>query len=251
MVYSFQATVAARGYHVYKNTTWDQAKVGDKVLVEIESDKKSKEIDPYCCSIRTSVNQQIKTVRHIPREISRHVYFFLKDENGHIDGTVKSIDYRPSPIPAGGLEIPLTLNFKSPRYITHTKMKEFMSTLYSFDYNGNKEDEKNESSSDEEINLLINESSEESQSDSEVVIETRKKRKALLISESSEESQSDSEVVNPKRKKKLPLINETPKLESDSEGVNPKRKTKPLLINETQEDDRFVIDEEYDIVIEK
>ena len=69
-------------------------------------------------------------------------------------------------------------------------MKEFMSTLYSFDYNGNKEDEKDESFSDEEINLLINESSEESQSDSEVVIGTRKKRKAPLISESSEESQA-------------------------------------------------------------
>ena len=52
-------------------------------------------------------------------------------------------------------------------------------------------------------------------------------------------------------KKKPPLNNETPKLESDSEVVNPKRKTKSLLINETQEDDRFVIDEEYDIVIEK
>ena len=58
-------------------------------------------------------------------------------------------------------------------------MKEFMSTLYSFDYNGNKEDERDESSSDEEINLLINESSEGSQSDSKVVIQTRKKRKDL------------------------------------------------------------------------
>ena len=57
--------------------------------------------------------------------------------------------------------------------------------------------------------------------------------------------------MNPKRKKKPPLINEMPKLESDSEAVNPKRKAKPLLINETQEDDRFVIDEEYDIAIEK
>ena len=56
MVYSFQATVAAQGYHIYKNTKWDQAKVGDKVLVGIGSDKKSKEIDPYYCSIRTSVN---------------------------------------------------------------------------------------------------------------------------------------------------------------------------------------------------
>ena len=204
MVYSFQATVAARGYHVYENTTWNLAKVGEKVLVEIESDKESKEIDPYCCSIRTSVNQQIKTVGHIPREISRHVYFFLKNEHGHIDGTVKPIDYRPSSVPTGGLEIPLTLNFKCPRYVTHTKMKEFMSTLYSFDYNGNKEDERDESSSDEEINLLINESSEESQSDSEVVIQTRKKRKAPLISESSEESQTNSEVVNHKRKKNHP-----------------------------------------------
>ena len=56
---------------------------------------------------------------------------------------------------------------------------------------------------------------------------------------------------NPKRKKKTPLINETPKLESDSKVVNPKRKTKPFLINETQEDDRFIIDEEHDIEIEK
>ena len=142
MVYSFQAKVATRGYHVYQNTTWDQATVGDKVWVKIESDKKSKEIDLYCCSIRTSANQQMKTVGHFPREISRHIYFFLKDEHGHTDGTVKSIDYRPSPIPDGGLEIPLTLNLKFHRYITHTKMKEFMSTLYSLDYNGNKEDER-------------------------------------------------------------------------------------------------------------
>ena len=145
----------------------------------------------------------MKTVGHFPREISRHIYFFLKDEHGHTDGTVKSIDYRPSPILDGGLEIPLTLNFKFPRYITHTKMKEVMSTLYSLDYNGNK-DERGKSSSDKEINLLINELSEESQSDSEVVIQTMKKRKAPLINEFSEDRQTDSEVVNPRRKKSHP-----------------------------------------------
>ena len=117
--------------------------------------------------IRTSINQQIKTVGDISREISRHFYVFLKDEQSHIDRTIKSVDYTPSPIPAGGLEIPLTLNFKCSRYITHTNMKEFMPTLYSFDYSVNK-DERDESSSDEEINLLINESSEDNQSDSEV-----------------------------------------------------------------------------------
>ena len=42
MVYSLQATVATRDYHVYKNITRDQTKVGDKVLVLVktESDKK-------------------------------------------------------------------------------------------------------------------------------------------------------------------------------------------------------------------
>ena len=67
-----------------------------------------------------------------------------------------------------------------------------MSTLCSFHYNRNEEDERDEPSSDEEISLLINESSEEGQSDSEVVIQTRKKRKAPLINESSEKSQTDS-----------------------------------------------------------
>ena len=109
----------------------------------------------------------------------RQVYFFLKYEHSHIDRAVKSIDYRPSPIPAGELQIPLTMNFKCPWYITHIKMKEFVSTLYSFDYNVNKEDERD---------ILINELSEESQSNSEVVIKTRKKRKVPLISEPSEES---------------------------------------------------------------
>ena len=110
-------------------------------------------------------------------------------------------------------------------------MKEFISTLYSSDYNGSKEDERDDSSSDEEINLLINESSEESQSDSELAIQTRKTRKAPLISESSEEIQTDSEVVNPKRKKKPPLIYKTPKLESDREVVNPTRKRKLFALS--------------------
>ena len=30
MAYSFQGTVAPRGYRVYKNTTWEEAKCADK-----------------------------------------------------------------------------------------------------------------------------------------------------------------------------------------------------------------------------
>ena len=59
----------------------------------------------------------------------------------------------------------------------------FLANLYSFDRNGNKEDKRQESSLNEEINFLINESSEESQIDSGMVTHTRKKRKAPLIRE--------------------------------------------------------------------
>lgn len=141
---------------------------------------------------------------------------------------MKSIQYKPSPIPAGGLEIPLTLTFKSPRYVTHLKMKEFVSTLYSFEYdvkNGSNESELDKDV-DEEINICIQESDESSEaSDSEVLRNPRDKRKSPVITETSDES--DSEVIQ-KKKKKTAVIEETPE---SSAGSN--------------------IDQEYDIEIEK
>ena len=90
MAYSFKAQVAARGFHVYRSITWTDAKQGDSVSVEIETNQESKKVDPYRCVIKALVGQppQRKTVGHIPREISKHVFFFLKEENGRIEGTV-------------------------------------------------------------------------------------------------------------------------------------------------------------------
>ena len=69
---SFQAKIASRGYHVYKNTTWVDAREGDEVQVEIKTNKESMKVDPYAWAIR--VNERffgvIKVVGHIPREIS-------------------------------------------------------------------------------------------------------------------------------------------------------------------------------------
>ena len=104
MAYSFQAKVTARGYHIYKNTTWEDAKCGDKILTDLEMDEKtnrdwwlllnSKTIK----TIKTIVGQpqKLKAVVHIPKEISRYVYFFLKEEKGQIHGTFHSVNYRPS-----------------------------------------------------------------------------------------------------------------------------------------------------------
>ena len=52
MVYSFTSTVGSRGYHVYKNTSWTNAKVGEKFAVEMETKKPSLEVNPYACAIK-------------------------------------------------------------------------------------------------------------------------------------------------------------------------------------------------------
>ena len=46
MAFSFQAKIAARGYHVYKNLAWStysNAKQEDFITVEMGTDKESKE----------------------------------------------------------------------------------------------------------------------------------------------------------------------------------------------------------------
>ena len=196
--------MAARGFHVYRNITWTDVKQGDSVSVEIETNEESKKVDPYSCAIKALVGQppQLKTVGHIPREISRHVFFFLKEENGRIEGTVHSTKYRPSPIPAGGLEIPLMLTFKSKRFVTHQKMKDFMTSLYSYEYEPPEINSKDEENDD--INSIIEQ--DEDEEDSEVVLKPKKRKKPPIISETSESSENEicserSEVVKAKKKK--------------------------------------------------
>ena len=87
--------------------------MGEKVTVEIETKKFSLEVDPYACAIKIKNRffDSLITVGHIPREIS-HLHFFIKTEDGKVIGHVKSLTYRPSPIPSGGLGIPLQFMFK-------------------------------------------------------------------------------------------------------------------------------------------
>ena len=51
-MYSFDSKIASRGYHLYRNSTWQNAKPGDKVKMEIETNKSLKSIDPYACVIK-------------------------------------------------------------------------------------------------------------------------------------------------------------------------------------------------------
>ena len=109
---SFDSKIASRGYHVYRHSLRQNAKSSDKVKIEIETNKSSKSIDSYACAIKIKhkyFNTWL-TVGHIPREISRHSYFFLK-ECGNISRHLICTNYRVYLIPAGGLEVLLLLTF--------------------------------------------------------------------------------------------------------------------------------------------
>ena len=68
-MYSFDSKIASRGYHVYRNSTWQNVKSGDKVKVEIKMNKPSKSIDPHACTIKIKHKffDTWLTVGHIPR----------------------------------------------------------------------------------------------------------------------------------------------------------------------------------------
>ena len=157
-MYSFKAKIASCGYHVFKETSWSNAKEAHEVKVELETNRSSNKIDPYASAIHAKEEyfKGWKIVGHIPGEISKHCYFFIKSEGGSVNGTVISTKYRTSPIPAGGLEIPLLLTFSRSKAINFGKMKTFVQTLYDCNFNGTVIEE--ESSDDEDEIIVINES---------------------------------------------------------------------------------------------
>ena len=155
---SFDSKIAARGYHVYKNTTWKNAKVDQKVKVQVKTNKSSKESDPYARAIKVKNNflDNWMTVEHIPREISRHCFYFIQ-EGGSISGHLLSTNYKVSPIPAGGLELPLLLTFSVIEDKIFSLMKDFVKNLYDYHYTGeHKSKDDKESDDDDEIEIVIN-----------------------------------------------------------------------------------------------
>ena len=142
----------------------------------------------------------METVGHIQREDLRHTYFYIKEEGGHIDSSVLSTQYCHSPDPSGGLEIPLMMTFRSPRYITHQKMKDFMTKLYCYDHKPVTENVESDLDGDE-FHIEIKENVVEEGEDSKVVVAPRAKKKKVTIAYNSDDSDEEKE----KAPKKLPL----------------------------------------------
>ena len=96
--------------------------------------EKANIFDPYAMTsariIKATVTE-IQVVGHLPRKISRFSKFFC-DYGGEHSTLVRDPKYRRSPIPQGGLEIPITLKvFKgdTPDHV-FKKMWEFLERFY-------------------------------------------------------------------------------------------------------------------------
>ena len=97
---------ASRGFHEYRKI-WSP-KYGQKLTIKRD---KLNLFDPYSiglfCEIKGKI-EKLSLVGHLPREISRFCKFFL-EYDGFLDATVRMTKFRRSPLPQGGLEIPIKL----------------------------------------------------------------------------------------------------------------------------------------------
>ena len=128
----------------------------------METKKSSLEVNPHACAIKIKncFFNTLITVRHIPREISRHVHFFIKTEGGKTIVNVKSLTHRPFPIPSGGLEIQLELTFTCGNKLALDLMNGFVKSLYDWNFTGlaqvNKDEGDDEEESDSDADFVIN-----------------------------------------------------------------------------------------------
>ena len=105
--------IASRGWHYYGKNTWKRPKKDEIVFAEKESSKTALEHDPYSIAWKKKNKSKITAdvVGHVPKEISR-VLFFFKSRGGKVVGRVLDKKCYPSPIPKGGLEVLLMVQFK-------------------------------------------------------------------------------------------------------------------------------------------
>ena len=130
--FNVKAIIPSRVYHEYKEKAWSGAKVNYKVKVDIKTNQSSFAIDTCACAVKTKHKyyEDWRTVGHLPRIIWKYIYFFIKKEGGTISNNVKSLNYKPSPVPSESLEVPLQLIFSCSKKQVWNKIKDFINNLY-------------------------------------------------------------------------------------------------------------------------
>lgn len=201
---SFSAEIGSRGYHVYREGNWTNISLHQQVTVQKESDPVSMGYDPYCCKITIVRIDRIGpvTVGHIPRELSRFVHYFLH-EGGVVTGIVASTEHRVSPIPEGGLEIPIQMTFSHKSKRIANKMKTFVDNqIVKMAETFRMDDEENndEENDGDEVEDVIMHDDGETETESVAVDETESKtessktedtNKVIIIDDSDDDADID------------------------------------------------------------
>ena len=103
---AFSHACASRGFHEYRNI-W-APRINQQLIIKPESGNL---FDLYAIGQFTKIRGKIEPlslVGHLPREISRFCKFFI-EYGDNIKATVCDIKFRRSPLPQGGLEIPISV----------------------------------------------------------------------------------------------------------------------------------------------
>ena len=96
--------IASRGWHYYGENTWKRPKKDEIVFTEKESSKTALEHDPYSIAWKKKSKSKITAdvVGHVPKEISRAVFFFIS-RGGKVVGRVLDEKCYPLSILKGGI----------------------------------------------------------------------------------------------------------------------------------------------------
>ena len=109
---------------LYRETSWRKIHLHQHVVVLKEVSNISIDIDPYCCRIAIKRVDRMgpAAVGHVPRELSRFIFYFIK-KGCPVTGTVAKTTPRISPIPEGWLEVPILMHFTNENKAISSKME--------------------------------------------------------------------------------------------------------------------------------
>ena len=128
--------IASRGYHVYEETAWSDAKVNNKI--EKETKQSSIATDPY---MRAQLKQNKRILMAVKplvmfREKFRVAFIFLSKKKVEGSVVIWNLWSKPSPVLSRGFEVPLLLTFSCPGEWVRNKMKDFINDFYTYDFTG-------------------------------------------------------------------------------------------------------------------
>ena len=105
---SFCFTTGLRGFHVYSTTKGWKPYLQEKITLKREHDNVH---DRFAVSGLTTLRGRLApvVVGHIPRELSRYVWYAL-EKGAKFTGEVLTAKAKRSPLIQGGLEIPIKVN---------------------------------------------------------------------------------------------------------------------------------------------